>query len=282
MRLAIRHLALSVRRSSHLTPTATAAAAPAVGLANGALRGGSRSRRRRAVAVLCRRAGNRIDLVRHDRGAKAEIVVVAAGVVETQDRAGILGHPEGYAPPWIFERETALTKAGDTVRALAQALPIAPQPRRAALADDGSARPYRVCAEPCRRRPVDAETALQSGEGTSRDHAHAFIAAARVLKDSRALHLGLRAGGQRDAAHRRREAERGRRRGGKRSRCRAARACSRCSVHRMPRSRSRSRRDAAAGARRAVAGGGADAAAGRPCVGRGVCGRPAGSGSIRS
>ena len=71
-------------------------------------------------------AGNRIDLVRHDRGAKAEIVVVAAGVVETQDRAGILGHPEGYAPPWIFERETALTKAGDTVRALAQALPIAP------------------------------------------------------------------------------------------------------------------------------------------------------------
>ena len=83
-------------------------------------------RRRRAVAVLCRRAGNRIDLVRHDRGAKAEIVVVAAGVVETQDRAGILGHPEGYAPPWIFERETALTKAGDTVRALAQALPIAP------------------------------------------------------------------------------------------------------------------------------------------------------------
>jgi hypothetical protein len=37
-----------------------------------------------------------------------KIVVVAAGVVETQDRAGILGNQDGYAPPWIFERETAL------------------------------------------------------------------------------------------------------------------------------------------------------------------------------
>ncbi|OXH92801.1 transglutaminase, partial [Burkholderia multivorans] len=52
--------------------------------------------------------GNRIDLVRHDRGAKPEIVVVAAGVVETQNRAGIVGDPDGYAPPWLFERDTVL------------------------------------------------------------------------------------------------------------------------------------------------------------------------------
>ncbi|HDR9481807.1 TPA: transglutaminase family protein [Burkholderia aenigmatica] len=127
--------------------------------------------------------GNRIDLVRHDRGAKAEIVVIAAGVVETQDRAGILGNPEGYAPPWIFERETALTKAGDTVRALAQALPIEPHSLDAlhwlmTEVHDRIAYAPNLAAE----APVDAETALQSGEGTSRDHAHAFIAAARVLK----------------------------------------------------------------------------------------------------
>jgi transglutaminase-like putative cysteine protease len=47
--------------------------------------------------------GNRIDLVRHERG-RPEIVIVAAGVVETQDRAGIVGESDGYAPPWIFER----------------------------------------------------------------------------------------------------------------------------------------------------------------------------------
>jgi len=127
--------------------------------------------------------GNRIDLVRHDRGAKAEIVVVAAGVVETQDRAGILGNSEGYAPPWIFERETALTKAGDTVRALTGALPIEPRGLDALhwLMTEVHGRiayaPNLAAAD-----AVDAETALQSGEGTSRDHAHAFIAAARVLK----------------------------------------------------------------------------------------------------
>ncbi|WP_205170301.1 transglutaminase family protein, partial [Burkholderia sp. LMG 13014] len=127
--------------------------------------------------------GNRIDLVRHDRGAKAEIVVIAAGVVETQDRSGIIGNPEGYAPPWIFERETALTKAGDTVRALTQALPIEPRSLDAlhwlmTEVHDRIAYAPNLAAE----APVDAETALQSGEGTSRDHAHAFIAAARVLK----------------------------------------------------------------------------------------------------
>ncbi|WP_175917800.1 transglutaminase family protein [Burkholderia pyrrocinia] len=127
--------------------------------------------------------GNRIDLVRHDRGAKAEIVVVAAGVVETQDRAGILGNPEGYAPPWIFERETALTKAGDTVRALAEALPIEPRGLDALhwLMTEVHGR-IAYAPNLAADAPVDAETALQNGEGTSRDHAHAFIAAARSLK----------------------------------------------------------------------------------------------------
>ncbi|RQU19649.1 transglutaminase family protein [Burkholderia cenocepacia] len=127
--------------------------------------------------------GNRIDLVRYDRGAKAEIVVVAAGVVETQDRAGILGNSEGYAPPWIFERETALTKAGDTVRALTEALPIEPHGLDALhwLMTEVHGR-IAYAPNLAADAPVDAETALQSGEGTSRDHAHAFIAAARVLK----------------------------------------------------------------------------------------------------
>ncbi|WP_175815097.1 transglutaminase family protein [Burkholderia diffusa] len=126
--------------------------------------------------------GNRIDLVRHDRGAKNEIVVIAAGVVETQDRAGILGNPEGYAPPWIFERETALTKAGDTVRELTQALPIEPHSLDALHWLMTEVHGRIAYAPNLADAPVDAETALQSGEGTSRDHAHAFIAAARALK----------------------------------------------------------------------------------------------------
>jgi transglutaminase-like putative cysteine protease len=47
--------------------------------------------------------GNGIDLVRH-AGTRNEIAIVAAGVVETQDRAGVVGVCDGYAPPWVFER----------------------------------------------------------------------------------------------------------------------------------------------------------------------------------
>lgn len=49
--------------------------------------------------------GNGIDLVRYS-GARDEISIIAAGVVETQDRAGVIGMTDGYAPPWIFERRS--------------------------------------------------------------------------------------------------------------------------------------------------------------------------------
>jgi transglutaminase-like putative cysteine protease len=110
-----------------------------------------------------------------------EIVVVAAGVVETQDRAGILGNQDGYAPPWIFERETALTKAGDTVRELTQALPIEPHSLDALHWLMTEVHGRIAYAPNLTDAPVDAETALQNGEGTAAIM-HAFIAAARALK----------------------------------------------------------------------------------------------------
>jgi transglutaminase-like putative cysteine protease len=127
--------------------------------------------------------GNRTDLVRHERATRPEIVIVAAGVVETQDRAGILGQVEGYAPPWIFERETELTKAGERILALAEAMPIEHLSLDAlhwlmTEVHDRIAYAPGAGAD----APVDAETALEKGEGTSRDHAHAFIAATRALK----------------------------------------------------------------------------------------------------
>ncbi|WP_179400878.1 transglutaminase family protein [Burkholderia guangdongensis] len=127
--------------------------------------------------------GNKIDLVRHERATRAEIVIVAAGVVETQDRAGILGQTEGYAPPWIFERETELTGAGDGIRALADAMPLEHRSLDALhwLMTEVHGR-IAYAPQTAFDAPVDAETALKNGEGTSRDHAHAFIAAARALK----------------------------------------------------------------------------------------------------
>ncbi|CAM2164596.1 Transglutaminase domain-containing protein [Paraburkholderia sacchari] len=126
--------------------------------------------------------GNQINLVRHERATRPEIVIVAAGVVETQDRAGIVGPNDGYAPPWIFERETELTRAGERIRSLIAAQP--PEHRgldalhwlmgevhdRIAYAPDAAA-----------TAPEEAESVLSEGAGTSRDHAHVFIAAARAL-----------------------------------------------------------------------------------------------------
>jgi len=47
--------------------------------------------------------GNGIDLVRH-ASTRNELSIIAAGVVETQDRAGVVGVSDDYAPPWVFER----------------------------------------------------------------------------------------------------------------------------------------------------------------------------------
>ncbi|KVN12738.1 MULTISPECIES: transglutaminase family protein [unclassified Burkholderia] len=125
--------------------------------------------------------GNHVDLVRHERD-KPEFAIVAAGVVETQDRAGILGNVVSYAPPWIYERTTDLTRAGDAIRALADALPIEHKSLDALhwlMTEVHS----RVAYEPhAQSAPRDAETALRSGAGASRDHAHVFVATARALQ----------------------------------------------------------------------------------------------------
>lgn len=126
--------------------------------------------------------GNQINLVRHERATRPEIVIVAAGVVETQDRAGIVGPADGYAPHWIFERETELTRAGERIRALAAAQPPEHHGLDALHWLMGAVHD-RIAYVPAAAdaAPEDAETALREGAGASRDHAHVFIAAARAL-----------------------------------------------------------------------------------------------------
>jgi hypothetical protein len=125
--------------------------------------------------------GNRVDLVRHERGAKPEDRRGRGRRRRDAGPAGILGNQDGYAPPWIFERETALTKAGDTVRELTQALPIEPHSLDALHWLMTEVHGRIAYAPNLTDAPVDAETALQNGEGTAAIM-HAFIAAARALK----------------------------------------------------------------------------------------------------
>lgn len=113
-------------------------------------------------------------------GESTGIAIEAIGEVETFDRTGVVGPHKGFAPLWLFERETELTAAGERVCAVA-----------AEVGDgDGIARLHRLMAiirervayrEASTDAGTTAEAALELGNGVCQDHAHIFSAAARRL-----------------------------------------------------------------------------------------------------
>jgi transglutaminase-like putative cysteine protease len=123
--------------------------------------------------------GNAAHLVTYS-GSHCESLVIAKGVVETEDRAGVVQGLFEAAPLRIYLRHTAATAPGPRVCALA----------RAAGTDMGVARFHNLMH--LVREAVDyqigvttehtsAEQALEQGRGVCQDHAHVFIAAAREL-----------------------------------------------------------------------------------------------------
>jgi transglutaminase-like putative cysteine protease len=123
--------------------------------------------------------GNRNDLVRHERNAH-EIEIIAEGTVETTDKAGVLGPAYGFAPVWLFERQTELTRPGDAIRDLAAAVGDGEHLERLHRLMDDIHR--RMTYSPgTTDATTGAEAALTSGSGVCQDHAHIFIATARVL-----------------------------------------------------------------------------------------------------
>ncbi|HEU0221778.1 MAG TPA: transglutaminase family protein [Paracoccaceae bacterium] len=113
---------------------------------------------------------------------EAEIAVLAEGMVETTDTAGVVRDLGVRPPEGVFLRATPLTQAGEAVVALAEALGEAdPLARLHALSGEvAEAVAHRSTAtDP----GLTAEQALERGAGSCKDLAHVFIAAAR--------HLGL-------------------------------------------------------------------------------------------
>jgi transglutaminase-like putative cysteine protease len=113
-------------------------------------------------------------------GGQTEIVVDAKGSVETLDTAGVLGMQYGYAPLWLFLRQTPLTMAGPGTLALAGDAGGAQMLDRLhalmALIEE------RVAYAPGSTTVVTtAEQALELGQGVCQDHAHLFLGAARSL-----------------------------------------------------------------------------------------------------
>jgi transglutaminase-like putative cysteine protease len=123
---------------------------------------------------------NHVTLIAFEPGV-SEVTIRCAGVVDTNDKSGIVGHHAGYLPRWHFLQQTELTAAGPRVRALLAGL---------GGRDNTVARLHELSA--LVRSSVDysaghtdattsAEGVLAAGRGVCQDHAHVFIGAARAL-----------------------------------------------------------------------------------------------------
>lgn len=123
---------------------------------------------------------NAVDLVRIDPGA-TQLSITCRGEVETPQHDGILGGHGGYAPLWLFRRQTGLTTVGDGVRKILEAVEkddpsIARLHKLSATIRDQVA--YETGTTGVE---TTAEDAIANKRGVCQDHAHIFLAAARVL-----------------------------------------------------------------------------------------------------
>lgn len=106
----------------------------------------------------------------------SEALIIANGVVETEDHAGVVrGLPE-VAPRRVFLRQTAMTAANEDIRKLITGTPginglheLMHAVRDAVEYETGVTGAHTSAAE-----------ALADGRGVCQDHAHIFIAAART------------------------------------------------------------------------------------------------------
>lgn len=125
--------------------------------------------------------GNPVDVISH-REAMTELTITVEGVVETEDRAGVIGHPRSPTPDNVFLRFTPLTRANPAIRRLAAVAERDGAQSVAGFHDlmqairDKVA--YRTGVTEVHTAAVDA---LSAGEGVCQDHAHIFIAAARAI-----------------------------------------------------------------------------------------------------
>lgn len=123
---------------------------------------------------------NHVDLVSINGGDR-EIVLTCQGLVETEDRAGVVGAHGGYLPLWYFCGETPLTRAGRGVRALAKAVGGESDAVGRLHALSALVREEIAYAPGHTHAETTAEQALALGSGVCQDHAHSFCAAARLL-----------------------------------------------------------------------------------------------------
>lgn len=124
---------------------------------------------------------NTVTLVAVEPGAK-EVTVTCSGQVETQDKSGVIGQHSGHMPLWSFTGQTGLTKPGPKVRALLRDVGAPQEGGKLDFLHALSAQiADRVKYETGTTHvTTTAEEAVAAGHGVCQDHAHIFIAAARM------------------------------------------------------------------------------------------------------
>ena len=123
---------------------------------------------------------NRTQLVSIKPG-QTEVSVVAEGLVDLEDQAGVIGQQGGYLPLWIFQRATDLTRRGSGTQGLARDVRDIENPldRLHRLSERiREAIAYRTGATEV---TMTAEQAIAEGAGVCQDHAHVFVTCARLL-----------------------------------------------------------------------------------------------------
>ena len=124
---------------------------------------------------------NHVDLVGIDPGHH-QVKIVCEGEVETRDNAGVVGRHHGFAPLWLFELSTRLTRPGAQIRRLVKKLGADHDSDIAQLHALSGLILDAVTYEVDRTHAeTTAEEALAAGHGVCQDHAHVFVAAARLL-----------------------------------------------------------------------------------------------------
>lgn len=107
-----------------------------------------------------------------------QIAITASGEVETNDLSGVQGPHVGHTPLWLFRQPTALTAPGPHIEAVAKA--AAPADLSALHAVNEALARGIVWEAGSTEVHTSGEEALAQGRGVCQDHAHAFIAAARL------------------------------------------------------------------------------------------------------
>jgi len=125
--------------------------------------------------------GNNVDLISIEPGAHL-VSVTCRGEVETRDTSGVLSAGRAMAPLWLYRRCTPLTEAGKGIRALVAQLGKDPAldlgTLHALMNLIADVVVYNL--EPTNVNTT-AEEAISLGHGVCQDHAHVFLAAARLI-----------------------------------------------------------------------------------------------------